>query len=109
MLVLEMNPASRAWEDMMLGQGSDNSAGEKGSTRETERLSKGELTFTDLTKKRGTLADPITNTCDSTTYRFHPLFFLPLTTPRRNLLAQAQACTRSLHPDSTALLAIPSD
>jgi len=63
---------------MMLGQGSENSAGEKESTRETERLSRNELTFTDLTKKRGTL----------TYLRLHNLplpstFSLPLTTPRR--------------------------
>ena len=60
---------------MMLGQGSGNSAGEKESTRETERL-----TFTDLTKKRGTLTYPITGTCNSTPIH---LLSLPLTTPRR--------------------------
>ena len=79
MSVHEMNPASRAWKDM-LGQGSENSAGEKGSTRETERLSGNELTFTDLTKKRGTLTYPITSTCNSTTH--HPYPPSPYLSPR---------------------------
>lgn len=109
MLVHEMNPASRAWKDM-LGQGSENSAGEKRGTRETERLSRNELTFTNLTKKRGTLTYPITDTCDSTTHDPYPP---PLLTshhaPLHNLLTQAQACARSLHRDSTALLDTPSD
>lgn len=82
MSVHEMNPASRAWKDMMLGQGSENSAREKENTRETERLSGNELTFTDLTKKRGTLTYPITGTCDSTTHPPIHLLSLPLTTPR---------------------------
>ena len=64
MLIHEMNPASRAWKDVMLGQGSKNSAGEKESTRETGKLSRNELTFADLTKKGGTLTYPITDTCD---------------------------------------------
>ena len=82
-----MNPASRAWEDMMLGQGSDNSAGEKGSTRETERLSKSELTFTDLTKKGGHLR----------------LYNLPLPSP--SLLTSHHAPSQSPRP-STSMHAV---
>lgn len=88
-----MNPASRAWKDM-LGQGSENSAREKGGTRETERLSRNELTFTDLTKKRGTLTYPITDTCDSANPR--PLStFSPYLSPRP--VAQSPHPSTSMH------------
>jgi hypothetical protein len=78
----EMNPASRAWKDVMLGQGRENSAGEKGGTRETERLSGNELTFTDLTKKGG--HSPIPSPAPATPRPTTPihLLSLPLTTPR---------------------------